>query len=115
MGLKVPGRGKSLATSSYVTISSRSNSSFSVRSYIIFLAFDDLAELVPLPGLLPVQMRASGGGGGQLPLDSHAKDEVRTGCGGSGSSIEVAKVPAPHTNAPAPHSPRGLLLRQTVA
>lgn len=36
-GLKTPGRGYSLATSSYVAICSRSKSSFSVKSYMIFL------------------------------------------------------------------------------
>lgn len=40
MGLKTPGLGNNFATSSYVGISSRSKSSFSVQSYIIFLILD---------------------------------------------------------------------------
>lgn len=39
IGLTNPGRGYSLATSSYVGIISRSKSSFSLMSYMIFLTF----------------------------------------------------------------------------
>ena len=49
IGRKTPGLGNNRATSSYVGISSRSNSSLSRRSYMIFLVLVEVFKPMPTP------------------------------------------------------------------